>query len=65
VSGVALALSGTFVDPALWMTSPEAKRAAVDAFLNLLPVTVPLRCSAVRKPSPLATRYPRSRSLLS
>jgi hypothetical protein len=41
VSGVALSLSGTFVDPALWATSPEAKRAVVGSFLNLLPVTVP------------------------
>jgi hypothetical protein len=41
VSGVALALSGTIADPALWLTSPEAKRATVDAFLDILPVTVP------------------------
>ena len=41
VSGLTLAMSGAFVDPVLWATSPEAKRAAVDSFLDLLPVTVP------------------------
>ena len=57
VEGVSLEVTGMAVDPVLWAASPEAKRAAVDSFLDILPIPVPpvLR-TGPRRRWPSATR---------